>query len=315
MLKDGVGFGRRARRAEPGLSQYRAVQRGVAAAFQPVRRRQADHADHDRRRAEEFGLLAGDRGADARHGAVLPQGRRARTGWRTRLAATKYLTDGRRRRSSAARPCSPRPARAAIRARRPSRRRQARSAAAAPGRTIWTAGTRYWAWTKTDEYKSADARRSSQRPISSTAIFCRPSARMPVTLLQHQRLQPAGDQRDRAATSGTISPRRPTRTCRRSGRSRVHDPFTGEAQPIQDAGRRARLHAPAVADQPVVDGAVPAEQHGRARSIRTLRSTAGCGSFDASIEQMLWPEKRSKDPVLGDKVPGIIDRTTARSYV
>ena len=39
------------------------------------------------------------------------------------------------------------------------------------------------------------------------------------------------------------------------------------------------------------------------------------GSFQASIEQMLWPEKRAKDPVLGDKVPGIIDRTTARSYL
>ena len=38
-------------------------------------------------------------------------------------------------------------------------------------------------------------------------------------------------------------------------------------------------------------------------------------SFDDSIEQMLWPEKRAKDRVLGAKVPGVIDRTTARSYV
>jgi hypothetical protein len=33
-------------------------------------------------------------------------------------------------------------------------------------------------------------------------------------------------------------------------------------------------------------------------------------SFGDSIEKLLWPEKRDKDPVLGDKVPGIIDRTT-----
>ena len=33
-------------------------------------------------------------------------------------------------------------------------------------------------------------------------------------------------------------------------------------------------------------------------------------SFQNSIEQMLWPEKRDKDAVLGDKVPGLIDRTT-----
>jgi hypothetical protein len=37
--------------------------------------------------------------------------------------------------------------------------------------------------------------------------------------------------------------------------------------------------------------------------------------FAASIEQMLWPEKRERDAVLGDKVPGTIDRTTERSNV
>jgi hypothetical protein len=38
-------------------------------------------------------------------------------------------------------------------------------------------------------------------------------------------------------------------------------------------------------------------------------------SFNDSIEKMLWPEKREKDSVLGDKVPGVIDRTTSRSYL
>ena len=38
-------------------------------------------------------------------------------------------------------------------------------------------------------------------------------------------------------------------------------------------------------------------------------------SFQDSIEKMLWPEKRDKDKVLGDKVPGTIDRTTMRSYL
>src|SRR5215469_821202 len=38
-------------------------------------------------------------------------------------------------------------------------------------------------------------------------------------------------------------------------------------------------------------------------------------SFQSAIEQLLWPEKRDKDPVLADKIPGIIDRTTARSYL
>jgi len=38
-------------------------------------------------------------------------------------------------------------------------------------------------------------------------------------------------------------------------------------------------------------------------------------AFDASIEQMLWPEKRDQDSVLAGKVPGRIDRTTERSHV
>jgi hypothetical protein len=37
--------------------------------------------------------------------------------------------------------------------------------------------------------------------------------------------------------------------------------------------------------------------------------------FQASIEQLLWPEKRDRDPILGDKVPGVIDRTTVRSTI
>jgi hypothetical protein len=42
---------------------------------------------------------------------------------------------------------------------------------------------------------------------------------------------------------------------------------------------------------------------------------ARMASFRSSIEQMLWPERRQRDAVLGDKVPGVIDRTTAQSYL
>jgi hypothetical protein len=38
-------------------------------------------------------------------------------------------------------------------------------------------------------------------------------------------------------------------------------------------------------------------------------------SFQNSIEQMLWPEKRDKDSLLPDKLPGKIDRTTETSYI
>jgi len=41
---------------------------------------------------------------------------------------------------------------------------------------------------------------------------------------------------------------------------------------------------------------------------------ARMASFDDSIQKMLWPEKRRKDAVLGDKIPGYIQRTTSTSY-
>ena len=63
-------FGRRARGIKPGLSEYRPVQRGMAAPLQPGARRQADHPDPDHDGAREFVLLAGDRGDDPGYGAV-----------------------------------------------------------------------------------------------------------------------------------------------------------------------------------------------------------------------------------------------------
>jgi hypothetical protein len=40
-------------------------------------------------------------------------------------------------------------------------------------------------------------------------------------------------------------------------------------------------------------------------------------AFDDGIRQMLWPERRAKDPLVGDKIPGpsLIYRTTTRSYL
>jgi hypothetical protein len=37
--------------------------------------------------------------------------------------------------------------------------------------------------------------------------------------------------------------------------------------------------------------------------------------FQDAITQMLWPDKREKDAVFGSKIPGVIDRTTAASFI
>ena len=38
-------------------------------------------------------------------------------------------------------------------------------------------------------------------------------------------------------------------------------------------------------------------------------------AFNDAITRLLWPEKRDRDPVLGDKIPGVIDRTTTTSWL
>src|SRR5262249_37608185 len=94
----------------------------------------------------------------------------------------------------------------------------------------------------------------------------------------------------------------------------VYDPYTGEKTPYRmPAGGRGYTRPPSLialwssAPYLLNNSVGPFDQDvsvdGRMRS------------FNASIEQMLWPEKREHDQVLGDKVPGMIDRTTARSYV
>src|ERR1700759_591257 len=38
-------------------------------------------------------------------------------------------------------------------------------------------------------------------------------------------------------------------------------------------------------------------------------------AFQDGIEQMLWPERRDKDSLLPNKLEGLVDRTTQRSYL
>jgi hypothetical protein len=94
----------------------------------------------------------------------------------------------------------------------------------------------------------------------------------------------------------------------------VHDPFTGEARPYRmPAGGRGYTRVPTLVS---LWSTAPFLLNNTVGPFNPSPSVeARMQSFEASIEQMLWPERREKDPVLGDKVPGVIDRTTARSYL
>ena len=95
---------------------------------------------------------------------------------------------------------------------------------------------RYWAYTQTDEYKASDARHraGARLPAGQLPVDRRAHPR---DAAAHQRLQPARHQRAGAATSGTTSRRRATRSCPRSARSR--SPTRSPASPCPTRCPRA----------------------------------------------------------------------------
>jgi len=94
----------------------------------------------------------------------------------------------------------------------------------------------------------------------------------------------------------------------------VHDPFTGEPRPYTMPGGGRGYTRPASLVS--VWSTAPFLQNNSVGKFDPSPSVeARMRSFQDSIEQLLWPEKRDKDPILGAKVPGVIDRTTARSYL
>ncbi len=171
---------------------------------------------------------------------------------------------------------------------------------------------RYWAWTKTDDYKQ------QMRAIVSAADFLDDNylstdLRVPLTLLQTNACSPLATN----ALAGNIWDNFSSQSYKNLpsvGQITVHDPFTGEPRPYEmPDGGRGYTRPPTLislwSTAPFLlnNSVGPFEQDPSVDARMRV--------FNASIEQMLWPEKRAHDKVLGDKVPGVIDRTTARSEI
>ena len=94
----------------------------------------------------------------------------------------------------------------------------------------------------------------------------------------------------------------------------VYDPFTGEPQPFtMPAGGRGYTRVPKSIS---LWSTAPFLLNNSVGPFNPEPSVAArMSSFDASIAQMLWPARRASDPVFGNRVPGVIDRTTATSYL
>jgi len=171
---------------------------------------------------------------------------------------------------------------------------------------------RYWSWTKTDDYKQK-MRAIVSAPDFLDDNFLSTEARIPLTLLQTNACSPLATN----AIAGNIWDNFSSQSYKNLpsvGTITVHDPFTGEARSYDmPAGGRGYTRPASLislwSTAPFLlnNSVGPFEQDPSVEARMRV--------FNASIEQMLWPEKRKKDELLGDKVPGAIDRTTTRSYI
>jgi hypothetical protein len=196
------------------------------------------------------------------------------------------------------------------------------------GKNYLDCWNRYWAWTRTDDYKK------KMRDIVLKDDFLKDNylsseLRVPVTLLQTNACSPLATN----ALEDNIWDNFSSRTYKdlpSVGAITVQDPLTGEDKGYQMPGggrgftRPASLvslwsTAPFLLNNTVGDldpGAY--SQYGNKDSYNPSPSVESrMKSFNDSIEKMLWPEKRDKDTVLGAKIngPSLIDRTTERSYL
>jgi hypothetical protein len=171
---------------------------------------------------------------------------------------------------------------------------------------------RYWAWTKTDDFKS----RMVQIVRASDFLqdnYLSTEFRIPVTLLQTNACSPLA----RNALAGNIWDNFSSQSYKdlpSVGVITVKDPFTGEDRKFtMPAGGRGYTRPPSLVS---VWSTGPYLLNNSVGPFTTDPSVAARMSvFDASIKQMLWPEQRDRDPVLGDKGVLMIARTTKRSWI
>ena len=183
---------------------------------------------------------------------------------------------------------------------------------ACAGKNYLACWDRYWEWTE-----SADFKRQMRRIVLAKDFlrdnYLSNDMRVPVTLLQTNACSPLATN----ALADNIWDNFSSRSYKDLppvGRITVYDPFTGEAKPYDMPGDgRGYTRVPSLIS---LWSTAPFLLNNSVGPFNGDPSVGGrMKVFQASIEQMLWPERRAKDPVFGDKIPGVIDRTTARSWL
>lgn len=171
---------------------------------------------------------------------------------------------------------------------------------------------RYWAFTKTDEFKR-EMRKIVSAPDFLAGNYLSTEVRIPATLLRTNACSPLATN----AIGGNIWDNFSSTSYKdlpSIGTVTVQDPFSGDPQPYKmPAGGRGYTRVPSLVS---IWSTAPFLLNNSLGPFNESPSVAArMEVFQASIEQLLWPEKRERDKVLGDKALGVIDRTTARSWI
>jgi hypothetical protein len=170
----------------------------------------------------------------------------------------------------------------------------------------------YWAWTKTGEFKS-QMTDIVNAPDFLDGNYLSSEFRVPVTLLQTNACSPLATNAIRGNiwdnfSSDTYKDLPPV------GTITVYDPITGQSMPHQMPGGGRGFTRPASLIS--LWSTAPFLLNNSVGKFNPEVSVAArLESFNDSIEQMLLIKPRDKDAVLGDKVPGKIDRTTEISWI
>lgn len=170
----------------------------------------------------------------------------------------------------------------------------------------------YWAWTKTDDFK----KKMTAMVMADDFLadnYLSTDRRIPVTLLQTNACSPLATN----AIGGNIWDNFSSTTYKNLpsvGKITVHNPIDGTPWEYEmPAGGRGYTRVPSLIS---LWSTAPFLLNNSVGKFRWEASVdARMDSFNDSIQKMLWPEKRKKDPILGDKVPGYIYRTTRASYI
>jgi len=183
---------------------------------------------------------------------------------------------------------------------------------AAPTNVSDSDWSQYWAWTKTDDFKEK-MKTIVLADDFLTDNYLSTERRIPVTLLQTNACSPLATN----ALGGNIWDNFSSQTYKNlpsAGKMTFYNPI--DASPFEyelPAGGRGYTRVPSLTSLWSTAPFLLNNSVGKFNWEASVESRMD--AFNDAIEKMLWPEKRDKDAILGDKVPGFVYRTTATSYI